>query len=160
MLALVVAGCSSTSAGTGGSGGGSRRQKAVKFAECMRASGVSAFPDPDASGTLTIDGVLNGSSIDPNAPAWKTAIATCKHLEPPGFTGVKVTAAQRKPRLAFAQCIRDHGVKDFPDPADDQPLVDTNRIPSAATPAGMSILNAAMRQCRSFGKAAIQAATG
>ena len=32
--------------------------KAVKFAECMRDNGVSAFPDPDASGRLTIDGVV------------------------------------------------------------------------------------------------------
>src|SRR5579875_3096072 len=31
------------------------RQQAVKFAECMRANGVKAFPDPDASGQLTID---------------------------------------------------------------------------------------------------------
>jgi hypothetical protein len=38
-------------------------------------------------------------------------------------------------------------VPDFPDPADGQPLVDTNRIPSAATSRGMSILNAAMQKC-------------
>jgi hypothetical protein len=38
----------------------------VKLAECMRENGVSEFPDPDASGNLTIDGVLNGSSPDPN----------------------------------------------------------------------------------------------
>ena len=36
---------------------------------------------------------------------------------------------------------------DFPDPAPDQPLVDTNRIPSSATDAGMTILNAAMQKC-------------
>jgi len=41
-------------------------------------------------------------------------------------------------------------VKDFPDPTPDTPLVDTNRIPSAATDGGMSILNAAMRKCRDF----------
>ena len=53
-------------------------------------------------------------------------------------------------RLEFAQCVRDNGVKDFPDPTRDGPLVDTNRIPSAATSGGMSILNAAMQKCRSF----------
>ena len=47
----------------------------------------------------------------------------------------------------FAKCVREHGVKDFPDPALDQPLVDTRRIPSAATETGMSVLNAAMRAC-------------
>jgi hypothetical protein len=158
MLAVIVAGCSSGSADTGDStatsGGHSTATKAVRFAECMRANGVSAFPDPDASGEMTIDGVLNGSSLDPSGAAWKTAIGACKDLEPPGFTGGKVTPQQRTARLKFAQCIRDHGVKDFPDPADDEPLVDTNRIPSSATEGGMSILNAAMQECRDFGAAA------
>jgi hypothetical protein len=154
MLAVIVAGCSNGSADTsnsaatsGGNSTAATHEKAVKFAECMRANGVSAFPDPDASGALTIDGVLNGSSLDPSTAAWKTAIGACKDLEPPGFMGGKVTAEQRKPRLEFAQCIRDNGVKDFPDPTPDGPLVDTNRIPSAATEGGMSILNAAMQKC-------------
>jgi hypothetical protein len=45
-------------------------------------------------------------------------------------------------------------VPDFPDPTPNGPLVDTNRIPSAATPAGMSALNAAMHTCRDFAVAA------
>src|ERR1700704_5896263 len=90
MVAVIGAGCSSAPAGTGGSGGdntAANRQKAGKFAECMRHNGVSRFPDPDASGQLTVDGVLNGSSVDPNTPAWKNAIGACKDLEPPGFVG-------------------------------------------------------------------------
>ena len=59
----------------------------MKFAECMRENGISEFPDPDASGELTIDGVVNGSSLDPSGPAWKGAIAACEDLQPPGFTG-------------------------------------------------------------------------
>ena len=91
------------------------------------------FPDPDASGELTIDGVLNGSSLDPDAPAWKQAIAACKDLQPSGFTGAQATPEQQSASLKFAQCIREHGVTDFPDPINGEPLVDTNRIPSAAT---------------------------
>jgi hypothetical protein len=151
MLALLVAGCSSTSSNTGSSGGDrtatTPHEKSVKFAECMRDNGVSAFPDPDASGELTIDAVANGSSLDPSTAAFKQAMSACKDLEPPGFTGGKVTDQQRKARLKFAQCVRENGVKDFPDPANGEPLVDTNRIPSAATEGGMSILNAAMHTC-------------
>jgi hypothetical protein len=158
MLAVIVAGCSNGSADTGNStatsGGNSTATKQVKFAECMRANGVSAFPDPNASGELTIDAVANGSALDTSSAAFEQAMTACKDLEPPGFTGGKVTPEQRKPRLEFAQCIRDHGVKDFPDPADDEPLVDTRRIPSAATEGGMSILNAAMQKCGDFGAAA------
>ena len=123
------------------------REKAVKFAECMRAHGVSAFPDPNASGELTIDAVANGSSLDTSSAAFKQAMSACKDLEPPGFTGTKVTPQQRTARLEFAQCVRDNGVPDFPDPTPNGPLVDTNRIPSAATAGGMSILNAAMQKC-------------
>jgi hypothetical protein len=150
MVALIGAGCSNGASETDSSGGNTNaanREKAVKFAECMRDNGVSEFPDPGASGQLTIDGVLNGSSLDPSTPAWKEAIGACKDLQPPGFTGHKRSAAQQKNALEFAQCIRDNGVKDFPDPAPDGPLVDTNRIPSAAGPGGMSILNAAMQRC-------------
>jgi hypothetical protein len=157
LVALIGAGCSSGSAESGDAGNAkaAHQEQAVKFAECMRDNGVSEFPDPDASGELTIDGVLNGSSLDPNSAAWKNAIAACKDLQPPGFTGDKeVTPERREARLAFARCIRKNGVKDFPDPADGEPLVDTNRIPSANRDGGMSILNAAMRTCRDASEAA------
>jgi hypothetical protein len=108
---------------------------------------VSGFPDPDASGAFTVDEVVNGSGIDPESAAWQQAIRACQDLQPPGFTGHGRTPEQQEAALAFAQCVRDHGVKDFPDPGVDDPLVDTNRIPSSDTPEGMNILNAAMQQC-------------
>jgi hypothetical protein len=173
MVAMISAGCGSgsgsgggtpigannqdTGAGTStGTGGGSssgsnknatKHERAVRFAECMRANGVNAFPDPDASGDLTLDGVVNGSSIDSDGAAWKQAISVCKALQPPGFAGTKATAKQMSARLKFAQCIRDNGVKDFPDPTKDGPMIDTRRIPSTAKEGGMDILHAAMQKC-------------
>jgi hypothetical protein len=163
MLAVIVAGCGNGPAGTGNStvtsGGNSTisaHEKAVKFAECMRANGVSGFPDPDASGALTIDGVINGSSLDPNSAAWKQAIGACQDLEPPGFTGTKVTPQLRTARLRFAQCMRDNGVPDFPDPTPNGPLIDTNRIPSLAgkDPRSDPGLHAAMQKCGQYASAA------
>jgi predicted small lipoprotein YifL len=158
MIAVIVAGCGHgpDSAGSAASQNSTatKREKAVKFAECMRANGVSAFPDPDASGQLTIDAVANGSSVDTSSTLFTQAMSTCKELEPPGFTGGKVTPSQRPARLEFAQCIRKNGVPDFPDPTPNGPLVDTNRIPSAATTGGMSILNAAMQKCHQYASAA------
>jgi hypothetical protein len=148
VVALVGVGCSNTAAETDSDGGNTNATKGVKFSECMRDNGITGFPDPDASGVLTIDGVVNGSSLDPSAPAWNEAIAACKDLQPPGFMGDKeVTDEEQQARLEFAQCIRDHGVEDFPDPAKGDPMVDTRRIPSAATDGGMSVLNAAMQKC-------------
>jgi predicted small secreted protein len=166
-LAVLVAGCGNGTQGvpagagniaapSGGNGTGSIHEKAVKFAECMRANGVSAFPDPAASGSFTIDAVVNGSSLDPSSAAWKKAVGACKNLEPPGFTGGKVTPSQRTSRLKFAQCMRDNGVPDFPDPTPNGPLIDTNRIPSLAgkDPRNDPGLNAAMQTCRDFAAAA------
>jgi len=161
MVALIGTGCSNASSENGSSGGNenaTNEGKAMKFAKCMRDKGVSEFPDPDASGGLTIDGVLNGSSLDPSSAAWQNAIAACEDLQPPGFTGdEEVTDEEQETRLEFAQCMRENGVKDFPDPAKGEPLVNTNLIPSSAEPGGMTILNAAMQKCGDFAAEAMGA---
>ena len=125
MVALIAA-CGSTAPAGGGSSGANNTtaHKAVKFAACMRSNGVSRFPDPGASGKFTIDGIANGSLLDTNTPAFKQALSACKNLEPAGFTGSKRSPRQTQVALKFAQCIRENGVKDFPDPANGQPLVD------------------------------------
>lgn len=158
IVALVSAGCSNAPAGTAASSdsgdANAAHAQAGKFAQCMRDNGVRGFPDPDASGTFTVETIANGTSIDTNSPAFQQAVTACKDLEPAGFTGAGRSPEQQQGALKFAQCIRDNGVKDFPDPAVDDPLVDTNRIPSTATSAGMGILNAAMQKCEAFARAA------
>ena len=156
-VTALISGCGSSAPaeiGTGGNNAAATAQKAVKFADCMRSNGVSQFPDPGASGKLTIDAVANGSSLDPSAPAFKQAISACKHLEPAGFMGSKRSSQQQQAALKFAECVRENGVKDFPDPNPNGPLVDTGRIPSTAEPGGMSILHTAMQQCRDVAAAA------
>ena len=158
IASLIGAGCSKAPADTGGASGDTNaasHEQALKFADCMRDNGVKDFPDPDASRQLTIDAIANGSSLDTNTAAFEQAISACKDLEPPGFTGGKRTAEQQSASLRFAQCIRENGVKDFPDPVNGEPLVDTNRIPSTKQPGGMSILNAAMRKCGDLAQKAI-----
>ena len=120
------------------------REKAVKFSECIRANGVSDFPDPNASGEFPSYGV----SVTP--AVWTKAVAACKALQPPGTLSAKLTPAQESAALKFAQCIRAHGVPDFPDPVSGQPLIDTTHIPSANKPGGMTILNAATHKCGHF----------
>src|ERR1700722_12779130 len=85
VLALISACGSNAPVGSGGGNNtAANDQQAVKFAECMRANGVNEFPDPGASGKFTIDGVVNGSSLDPSAPAFKQALRACESLEPAG----------------------------------------------------------------------------
>jgi hypothetical protein len=124
----------------------------MRFAQCMRDNGISKFPDPDASGTFTIDQVANGSSVDTRSAAFQQALTACKDLEPPGFAGQKRSPQQQEGALKFAQCMRDNGVPDFPDPTADGPLIDTTRIPSLAgkDPRSDPTFNAALQTCRHF----------
>ena len=54
------------------------REKAVKFSECLRANGVSDFPDPNAAGEFPSYG------ISVSKTAWTKAVAACKALQPRG----------------------------------------------------------------------------
>jgi hypothetical protein len=152
LVAAVAAGCSDPAEET--SADNPTRDQAMRFAQCMRDNGVQDFPDPDPSGELTVDHVLNGTSLDPNTAAWKKAIEACRQLQPAGFTGHERSAEEQKAALEFARCMRDNGITDFPDPAPDSPLIDTNRIPSAHTAGGMNALNAAGKKCSEFSRAA------
>jgi hypothetical protein len=151
LISLISAGCGSnassetgtaSSSGAGGDKNVTDRDKAVKFAECMRNNGVSDFPDPNAKGEF-----VYGVSVTP--AVWRKAVDACRDLQPPGTLSGKRSPEQQSAALRFAQCIRENGVKDFPDPANGEPLVDTYRIPSANRPGGMTILNAAMKKCGS-----------
>jgi hypothetical protein len=161
-LALIGAGCSNGSAENGNTGTGTAsssgsasstdtassgadkkltaRDKAVKFAECIRAHGVSDFPDPNAKNQFEY-----GVSV--TVAVWKRATTACKDLQPPGTLSGKRTPKQQSASLRFAQCVRDNGVKDFPDPVNGEPVIDTYKIPSSNRPGGMAILNAATQKC-------------
>ncbi len=147
VLALIGAGCGSDApveSGTAG-GAGTRkatpRDKAVRFAECLRTNGVPDFPDPDAKGEFAY-----GVSVSP--AVFTKAVAACKDLQPPGSLSSRRSPEEQSATLRFARCMRENGVEDFPDPANGEPLVDTGRIPSSDREGGMSILNAAMQTCR------------
>jgi hypothetical protein len=102
------------------------REQAVKFAQCMRNNGVSNFPDPGASGQFTVDGIANSSGINTNTPAFEQALSACKSLEPSGFMGTQRTPQQQAAALKFAQCMRNNGISNFPDPSPDGPIINVN----------------------------------
>jgi hypothetical protein len=142
---------SASSTGTTSSGAKKKltaRDKAVKFAECIRAHGVTDFPDPNEKNQFDY-----GVSVTP--AVWNKATTACKDLQPPGTLSSRRTPKQQSAALRFAQCVRDNGVKDFPDPVNGEPLINTYKIPSSNKPGGMTILNAAVQKCRNaLGEAA------
>jgi hypothetical protein len=153
VAALVAAGCGSSSGGgaTSATGGGatssaatSAHAKAVRFSECMRTHGVADFPDPTADNDYDY-----GVSV--SEVVWTRAVTACRAWQPPGTLSSRRSRTQQSGALKFAACIRAHGVRDFPDPVNGEPVVDTNRIPSSNRPGGMTILNAAMAKCAALG---------
>jgi hypothetical protein len=149
LVALISAGCGSdapsktsttSSTATATTKKLTKQEKAVKFAECMRANGVPHFPDPDSNGDSNF-------GVDVTRAVWLKAIDACKALKPPGALSSKRTPKEQSASLRFAQCVRDNGVRDFPDPVNGEPLIDTYKIPSSNKPGGMTILNAATNKC-------------
>jgi hypothetical protein len=156
MVALIATGCSNGAADTGTTGGSDTSTKAkataedkgVKFSECIRAHGVPHFPDPDAKGDFNF-------GVDVTPAVWTKAVAACKALQPPGSLSSKRTPKEEAASLEFARCVRANGVKDFPDPVNGEPLINTYKIPSSNRPGGMAALDAAIQKCRStLGRAA------
>ena len=149
LISLISAGCGSnapsesgtaSSTGTGDTKKVSDQDKAVKLAECIRAHGVPHFPDPDPKGESQF-------GIDVSPAVWKKATDACKDLTPPGTFSGKRSPKQQSDALRYAECVRENGVKDFPDPVNGDPLIDTTKIPSSNRPGGMTILNAATKKC-------------
>ncbi|MEA2372035.1 MAG: hypothetical protein QOH12_2429 [Solirubrobacteraceae bacterium] len=159
LVALISACGSSAPAGTRSVGASSntaaaaKGAKGVKFAECMRSNGVGDFPDPTANGEF-----VYGVSVTP--AVFDKAVAACKTLQPPGSLSAQRSPKQQSLALKFAQCVRNNGVKDFPDPVNGQPLIDTTKIPSSNPPGGMSILNAATHECGGLLQLAARGGTG
>lgn len=128
LTGILVAGCGSTSAGPSSSVSSATSSRSstasarvaapagLAFAECMRSNGVPSFPDPlPGKGLLfQVKGSVNSS------PALKTAQAKCHKLLPAGPPG---PGSQTHPSsqtltklLKIAECMRQHGVSQFPDP--------------------------------------------
>jgi hypothetical protein len=116
-LALVLAACG------GDDGGGASaadreseaRDAALKFAQCMREQGID-MPDPTFEGGGTLQ-----STPDEDVPEAKLEEAekACrKHLEgiePPELSEEEQQEF-KKAALAFARCMREHGIENYPDP--------------------------------------------
>jgi len=75
----------------------------------MRSHGVPSFPDPTSSGAPAHAG--RGAK---DSPAFQSASQACRSLQA-GIAAVKpITKVARQ--LRYAECMRAHGVSDFPDP--------------------------------------------
>jgi hypothetical protein len=120
-VANVGSGASTTTAAaassvsSSGSAQSANSAQLEKYSECMRSHGVPSFPDP-VNGHLNLT-VTKGGPLDPNSPQFQSAAQACKSLAPSGLVGGSApSTSSQSQMLKFAQCMRSHGVKSFPDP--------------------------------------------
>ena len=110
LAAVAVAACSGGSPASVTSGGGNPNKGALAYASCMRAHGISDFPDPNAQGGFSAP---NGMNV--NSPQYAAANNACKSLTgnatPPPYNPATVAAL-----VKYAKCMRAHGISNFPDP--------------------------------------------
>jgi hypothetical protein len=135
-LALLVAACGTSASSTGSdgssnAGGSASSPSAVGYSRCMRSHGVPNFPDPDSSGALP---KVSAQLLGVSGSALQAAEEVCQRLYPknggslvrslrqceetsecPQAMVQQVTTQLRK----FAQCMRTHGVPNWPDPTID-----------------------------------------
>lgn len=117
--AVVLAAC-------GGSGSGAKSAASnpqLAESECMRAHGVPNFPDPTTGSGgegFSVSSQVGGDTttvggIPFSGPAFEAAIKACKFFGG-GSSPPAVTESQKLQLYHFAECLRAHGVPNYPDP--------------------------------------------
>ncbi len=118
--ASPAAGSGSIGSGSVGPGSPDFMAQLLKYAACVREHGVPNFPDPNANDGFAIH-------VDPSSPAWVAAQATCHKLLPAGAPPARGSATHPSAQalaqmLRVSQCMRRHGIQEFPDPGSRMPL--------------------------------------
>jgi hypothetical protein len=121
------------------------RQKALAWARCMRQHGID-LPDPKFSENL-IEQRLP-TRAEQNSAKFKAAEQACKQYLPDGGQPSPPTAQERQQALAFAQCMRQHGVN-LPDPQITADGID--QPPPARMDLDDPRLQAAEQACHQYG---------
>jgi hypothetical protein len=101
-----------------GSSQSTNTQKAIAYSHCMRSHGVLTFPDPASNGAFP---KVTAQQLGVSSTAFQAAQNHCRYLLPNGGSGPSQTQTQQilNGMLKFAQCMRSHGVSDWPDPVVD-----------------------------------------
>lgn len=156
-LLLAVAGCGGRNGGDGVATAGDpgakasasaaapkdQKEQALRHARCMRENGVPDYPDPkfNDKGGQSID--LDG--LDPTKV--EKAAQACRQYEPNGGEPQKLDPQRLEQLRAYAKCMRENGIENFPDPTDQGIQADGNT--SGLDPASPSY-QAADKACQKY----------
>ena len=141
VLALALVGCKADDgdgvATAGGRGKASAsptadrlsdRERALKFAKCMRRNGVPDFPDPEVDDKGGIKMRLPEGAEKPDKKQVDAAMKKCKKYRPNGGQPPKADPETMEKFRRYAKCMRRNGVPNFPDPTDQGLRIDGNKL--------------------------------
>ncbi|NUR59323.1 MAG: hypothetical protein HOV87_11740 [Catenulispora sp.] len=114
----------------------------------MRSHGIKDFPDPDSQGNVKLNVDGPGSDLDLHNPAYTAADNACKSLRPQAQQSRAPGA--KDDNLKYSQCMRSHGIKDFPDPNADGHLDIGQNAPGGDLDPGNPQFKAAEDACKQF----------
>ncbi len=122
-LALLAAACGASSPPKAATGGSPQTfvGAAFKYAHCMRDHGLANFPEPQIVNHGGEHGIRQAVPASVGlSPQFKKAQQACQSIMPAPNGGPGESAAQQQAHkqalLAFAKCLRGHGLTKFPDP--------------------------------------------
>jgi hypothetical protein len=112
---VMLAACGGSPSSASDPGASSQYQQNLAFTQCMRSHGLPDFPDPNANGHGF--GNQQQQRLQESNPRLGTAYNHCRHLLPstPSSSRKKVIPSPAQ-LVRFSQCMRSHGVPDYPDP--------------------------------------------
>jgi hypothetical protein len=122
------------------------KSSGLQYANCMRENGITTFPDPTVgeNGQLSFD-------VPDDIPDSKLneAEKKCRQYRAGGPAGGGTDAQQAERQRKLAQCMRDNGFPEWPDPeADGSMRVDFNKL--GLTGPDDPKLKTAEEKCREF----------
>jgi len=116
---VASAGGTPTASASSGTGNGKPdpvkdQENFLKYAQCMRDKGID-MPDPQMDGggiSMSIPQGTDKAKVD-------AANEQCKQFLPNGGEPMKADPEMQEKMRKFAQCMRENGIADFPDPGED-----------------------------------------
>jgi hypothetical protein len=118
-MALLAAACGggSSASSAGMPSLSTITNQALAYAKCMRSRGIPNFPDPTVRDSATSKGVgFSMSGIDQNSPQFHSAAKTCQKQTGYGHITAAQVQAGMNAMLKYAECMRSHGITNFPNP--------------------------------------------
>jgi hypothetical protein len=115
----TTAAAPTTSTGTSTTAGtpAAQVQDLLAFSGCMRKHGVSSFPDPTRNADGSYGFAANLGQLRKLIRSSQNALTSCESLlAQSGILSSANIGKFRQQMLAYARCMRSHGVADFPDP--------------------------------------------